>query len=197
MIDVKRYIPFLIKHKITQRQYLAMYLHMFDHQDLIDEYKKLFAYDEGTPLEKQNILDYGEIQDLIDKGFMIKVVQNGVGLFEFTDKFLKHYGIPEVITDQLLNAYPNFFQSSEKYRIPLKTMDIFKLRQEYPNAIMNVYEEHLEVMKDLKYGIDNGYINMGIEKFVASRFWNSIRVERKNAIQEEENTNGVFGRLTL
>ena len=56
MIDVKRYIPFLLKHKISQRQYLAMYLHMFNHEDLINDYKKLFAYNPDIPLEKQNIL---------------------------------------------------------------------------------------------------------------------------------------------
>ena len=48
----------------------------------------------------------------------------------------------------------------------------------YEVAIMGSLDEHKEILLDIEYGKSKGLLNIGIEKFLKSKYWAGIRKQR-------------------
>lgn len=169
MILIDQYIDFLIDNNINPEQYLLLHCIKDERRDLIERYKNAFPTDEGSMINKTMIID------LVDKGFLVK---SGKG-FKLGDKLLEIFVTPEVAVDEIYNIYPPFINSDNGVSIPLISMDKRIFKELYiPKICGNVYE-HKEVLKDIQYGIDNNLLRMGINKFLTSEQWKSLRKLRQ------------------
>lgn len=173
MIDSKGYIAFLKKNKITTTQYLLLHLLYHKEYNLINEYKLLFPTDDGSMIG--TIL----LDDLIKRGFIEKVDPNDVMAqnYKITTKFSKIFCDKFNAGNEVWDLYPRMILSQGK-NFPLKLWDKNEMRETYYNRIKGSYEEHLEVLQDLKYAIDNNLIKGKLENFIKSEAWTDIRKER-------------------
>lgn len=169
MIAVDEYINFLTKYELSPEQYLLLVLLKDGRGDLIQKYKQSFPLKEGTMIPRE------QIKDLMDKGFLIKSDKK----FKLSSKLLEIFVTPEKAVDEIYEIYPAFIESDKNVSIPLNSMDRNIFKEIYIPKIKGSYMEHIEVLKDIQYGIDNNLIKIGINKFLTSEQWKSFRKLRK------------------
>lgn len=177
MILIEPYVKFIIKHNLTQHQLLFLFLVYYKRFDLLKEYKETFSPN-GEPMLEDFFL-----QDLIKKEFLV-VKHSG---FSIGKKFLNVFINEDTATEQIFNAYPQFLTTSEGVDIPLTAMDRQVFKSLYISKIMGSVDEHIEVMKDIQYGIENGLMSIGINKFVTSEYWKALRKQRLEVLEVKEN----------
>lgn len=167
--DITRYIDFIVKHKLTQSQFLMLYLIRRKSFSVIEKYKKAFPTEDGTMIGLINI------QDLIDRGFLEKVEDlNYIVTDKFNNIFLSNHFIA---ADEFWSLYPGFVNINGK-NIPLTNMDKYAFSNIYGERIDYSVDEHNEVIKDIKFGRENNLITSNIENFVRSESWHKIREVR-------------------
>lgn len=167
MILIDRYVNFLIDNQITERQFLGMYLAYTKRRDLSELYKKKIT-------GGMKIIPKNEIPELIKKGFL-KIDEGGNAVL--TDKFKNIFVDKHIATEEVYLAYPTFFYS-QGVQIPLSAMDRNVFANLYEVAIMGSLDEHKEILLDIEYGKSKGLLNIGIEKFLKSKYWIGIRKQR-------------------
>lgn len=170
MINLKNYVDFLVITKTTQRQFLLLMFLYKKEMKLMKEFKQAFPIDESTMIPKK------EIDDLISKGFLIKEDKG----YYIGKNFLKVFVTPEVATDEIFELYPKFILNDKGVNIPLTSMDKNLFKNIYVGKINGDYKEHINILKDVEYGIENNLLNMGINKFLVSEFWKVLRSRRQN-----------------
>jgi len=182
MLLEDKYIDFLIENDITQNQYLLLHLIFKQRLDLIQKYKNHFPTDDKTMIGQYFITD------LYKKGFLENTQINGKTVIRVTEKFLSIIIDKHIAAEQIYEIYPSYMESNGNH-IPLTSMDRNIFAQIYNEAILSNVKEHLEVLEDIKYGIEHKLLNLGIEKFVKSKYWLTIRKLRINdSIKVQENT---------
>lgn len=185
--SVDRYVDFITKNKLTQGQFLMLYLINRKNYDCIEKYKEAFPTSDGTMI--------GEMmkKDLIDRGF-IKVID-----VDAENTKADNYSITEKFTDlfikdryeamlQLWDIYPGFVNINGN-NIPLTNIDKYQLALLYIERIDYSVDEHKEILKDVKFGIEHNLIRVTIENFVRSEAWGKLRPMRTNSTQLKELTN--------
>lgn len=171
--DVERYIEFIVKNKLTQSQFLFLYLIKRKKFHLINSYKQAFPSDDGTMIGKSLL------NDLISRNF-IKVNDEG--------KLAKDYEVTEIFDRiflkdrwecamQIWQAYPGFVNIGG-VNSPLTATDKYQFSLDYAERIDYSIDEHLEILKDVVYGAQKGLIRTTIDKFVKSSGWEKIRIQR-------------------
>lgn len=175
MILLDRYIDFLEKHKLTQAQFFMLYCLYKENYNVLKRYKKLFPADDGS-LIGQYMLD-----DVIRKGFIEKIDGDDVTAngYKITDKFRKAFIDKKEAAIQFKDNYPPFMLK-DGVRYPLSAIDEDEFIKLYNERAQFSVDEHIEIMKDLKYAVDNNLIQMNIKNFVGSKQWVHIRVLREN-----------------
>jgi len=189
--EINDLIEFLHKHDITIKQFTyCMLLH----------YDKVHSRVEGShkisrPLSKmykyhQNIENFtkSDIQDLIDKKLL---KQSGKtykpDMLEVTDKFKKNWYGDKFKIDELIEVYPSHTQNFDhpgKKPIPLCTFkDYDKLRNRY-NRFVKTYKMHNRVIDLVQWAKEEEEINLGIVKFVNSKYWEELA-----EMKEEQGSN--------
>lgn len=119
--------------------------------------------------------------DLITRGF-IKVRKTdkrtiSISDIEITDKFTNIFVDKFKAAEEFWEAYPPFLISNGK-RLPLTYWNTDVMREEYHKRIKGSMVEHIEVMKDLKYAVENDLVGAKMETFVCSEQWKTIRKMR-------------------
>lgn len=174
--NVNRYVDFLAKHRITQNQFLFLYLIKFN------EYGAIKVYKEAFPTGDRTMIGEAQKEDLIKLGFIEKVGEGStVTDYRITEKFNNLYLQDKfAAADEVWALYPGYARigNSDK-AVPLTNMDKYQFAIMYSERIKHSIDEHLEVIEDLKYARNNGLINYGIRKFVESEQWRKIRPLRK------------------
>ena len=117
-----------------------------------------------------------EFEELVERGY-IKQLNDGTGVksYKITEKFLIMFIKKNEAIEQILDIYPKFSIGRDGNRYPLTTADEDDLKDLYAKKIKESAVEHLEVMKDLQYGIENNLITMGVLKFISSKHWLALR----------------------
>jgi hypothetical protein len=174
MMETERYVNFITKHKITQSQFLFLYLLRKKRWDLMKKYKESFPSEDGTVIGK--ILR----DDLLTRKFIIKLDDNETAASyqigkEFKAIFVDAYEAAE----ELKEAYPAFAINNGR-RFNLVLVDTYEIAPIYAERIGHELHEHTEVLEDLKYGIDQNLITCGLDKFIRTEFWKTLRKARKN-----------------
>lgn len=186
--QVERYLNFIVKYKLTQSQFLFLYLLYRKKTKLIPLYKEAFPTEDGTMIGK-NLM-----KDLIDREFLIYKGNGTTDIkdYEITEKFYKYF-----ISDaynasaEIWDRYPGFVKING-VDTPLTTMDRYQFAINYCERIDYSVEEHREVIKDVEFGRARGLIRMKIENFVNSNAWEKLRPIRLNEeqiIEISDNTN--------
>lgn len=170
---VESYLRYIFKHKLTQAQYLFLYLLCTKKLSVIKEYKIHYPSEDNTMLGK------AMLQDLINKGFVIVHGDpNDANSYEVTEKFRKLVLQDSMeAADEIWKIYPGF-ATIEGRETPLTAMDKYRFAQIYVERINYSYEEHQEILKDIEYGRLMGLIRMKIQNFVESQAWEKIRERR-------------------
>lgn len=182
-LNASQYVKFIVDNKLTQAQYLFLYL-LRTH-----EYEAIKMYKSGFPTEDDSMIGQGAKKDLIDRGFIEHVGEGSAATdYQITEKFnclfLKnHY----LAADEIWMAYPPFVLISGK-NMPLTTMDRYQFANLYAERIKYSVDEHNEVLKDVKYGRDKELISTKIQTFVESEQWLRIR-QIRNGEQKIYKTN--------
>jgi len=169
MIIEDSYLDFLILNRLTQPQFLLLHLIYKKRIDLLRKYKQAFPTDDGTIIGKR-LTD-----ELIQRGFLI-IKEEGGG-FEIGKEFLKLYIDSREATEQIFRIYPTYYHKSG-LDIPLNIMDRRTFSKIYEEAIIYSNAEHIEVIKDIKYGKLHNLIIIPIDKFVKSHYWKVLRKQR-------------------
>lgn len=184
MSDLDKMMEFCIDNRLTVSQYILLYYTYFNNVELLQKYANVASY-EGK------LIGPALAQDLIDKGLVVK--ENGT--YKVTEKFTNMFVDKNVITEQLLKAYPTFVTTTNGTNLPLKLVSLEELKALYFEAIGGSKEEHYEVLKDIKYGKDNGLIKGKIDTFVKSKFWLSLRDLRLSSLPLESKSQDDFESL--
>lgn len=173
MIDVQRLIPFLAEHNLTPRLFLVLDLLYKKEYELIRIFKEVQpVYDtkDKEDVKTTKLIYPSETKELIDKGFIIKVGEGGnADSYKITEKFSKIYLNANQLyeaSEEVFNLYPATHD---------KSMDRHIFRTVYAQKIKHNVDEHLDVMKDLQYAIDNELITLSLESFLKCEQWKDLR----------------------
>lgn len=174
MLLEEPYINFLIKHNLTQSQFLMLYLIHKNRADLMQKYAEKFPTDDNTLI--------GEylIQDLINKEF---IIEEG-GKYKIGNKFKEIFVDRWIATEEIYTIYPKYFHKTG-IDYPLEIMDRGVFSRIYDEAILSSVEEHEKIKQDIQYGIKHNLINISLEKFVKSQYWKSLRSHRIQHIEPQ------------
>lgn len=175
MILEEEYVEFLIKHNLTQSQFLLLFLVYKNRTDLIKKYKANF------PSDDDSMIGQYLIKDLKAKGFLIE--NKNKGTVELGSKFRNVFVNKHIATDEVFKVYPSYY-SKDGMDIPLKGMDRNIFANIYENFIMGSVEEHNKIIEDIKYGKANKLLNIGIEKFLKSKYWLTLRQSRLKNVKK-------------
>jgi len=191
MIDIERYIEFIVKHKMTQEQFTFLYLLYYSTIDekkahaLVKKYKGWIGVDK--------MLSDSAREDLIAKELIKRTDHTDkFGSFVIMDKFLEAFVDLEHAARESWNLYPGFSKNNGVL-YTLKSFDFERYKRLYGQAINLSYYEHKEVMLDLQYGKTNGLLTYKIENFVKGKGWLDLRefrlgqtVQVKKHVQNQE-----------
>lgn len=176
MILEDAYVKFLVEHRITQGQYLLLYLVYKKRPDLIKAYKEAFPSGDNTMIGQY------WIDELFEKGLLTK---NDKGTITVSKLFLEAFINKHTASEQIFEIYPTHFNLNGT-NIPLSAMDRNVFAGLYDIAIQSSVHEHLEVVEDIHYAIKHELLKIGIDKFVKSKYWTVIRPMRlENQIKEK------------
>lgn len=196
MFDISRYMKYLIQHQLTERQFLfcfcisKAYKEKYIYQLMGDFTKALGHYVDGR---KRFMRDEERI-DLITRNY---VEHTGDGTkasqYSVTEKWMTEFITEYEAGQMLLAKYPPFLIINGT-RIPLITSDRFELRKVYYERIYGDRKKHEQAIAALEYGIRNELINMNVEKFIRSEYWDVIipmmtekgDLTNKNVVNETE-----------
>lgn len=168
MFNADKYISTLITLGITERQFLGLYLIYTKRLDLAEKYSR-------EALNGMKIIPPIEMKELEDKGYLVKM-PNG---YVLSKKFKELFVDKHIATEDIFRIYPTYLYH-QGVQIPLTGMDRNVFANLYIDFIHGSLDEHNEVMKDIKYAVEKGMLNMGIEKFVKSQHWKALREHRNN-----------------
>lgn len=170
MVQEDRYVKFLIKNKLTQTQFLLLHLLYKKKYNLITDYKKAF------PSDNKSMIGKYLTEDLINRGFLIKITdRKGKVTYTISEKFLDVYVNEYIAMEEIFEIYPSFYTKENNVTIPLTSMDRNVFSKIYIDKIAYSRGEHDEIKKDIEYGKEHELLVMGIEKFLKSEFWKSLR----------------------
>jgi len=173
MLLEERYVNFICENKLTQPQFLLLYLMYKDRKDLIVKYKQNFPAEDGTMIGKR------WLDDLFARGFLIKEDNKLLVTHTFKELFCNKIDAAE----ELLQVYPSTTEIQGKI-VPLTAIDIITVADLYIEKILDNRLEHEEVLKDIKYGATNNLINLSLKNFILSKYWLGIRKIRKSTIDD-------------
>lgn len=167
MILTEEYVSFLLKHDITPTQYLVLTLFYERRFQLLNKYKKAI---------NKAIISEEELNNLVDRELLIKDPKG----YKLGESFTRIFCTDDRAIEELYDLYPTFIVSKEGVNIPLSSMDRFTCKKIYIPAINGSAAEHKKVLEDVKYGIENNLITIGINKFVTSHHWKALRKHRES-----------------
>lgn len=187
--SVKRYIKFIAENKMSQQKFLFLYL--IRRKD----YESIKIYMEAFPTHDGSMIGEAAKQELIDEGFIEKVgestkVTDYVITEKFNKLFLNNYFEAAY---EVWDAYPAYVRIDGK-NIPLTNMDKYAFANLYGERIDYSVDEHLEVIKDIRFGVEHNLISSNIEKFVRSQSWEKLREIRlrQKQVKVVSNLNQTF-----
>jgi hypothetical protein len=178
LYEINDLVDFLSDHQITANQFMYCLLLYHDKKysripgssKISRPISQLFKY-------HNNVKNFtrGDLEDLVDKGFVISKDNKFVpDLLDISDKFVKLYLGPKYKLDQLLEVYPTWvtnFDHPGKHKINLKIMSDYESLVQRYNKLIKTDKMHNRVIELVEWANNENQINLGIEKFVASKYW--------------------------
>ena len=104
-----------------------------------------------------------------------------------TDKFREDLFALENEFEEFWSLYPAFvttMKDGKNTRLPLKIVDKDSLEIDYMKKVVTK-NQHFRLMKALEWGIDQKLINMRIDRFLKSDYWESLEKEMNKEDERE------------
>ena len=180
MIDIERYVDFLVKHQLSPSQFLFLWL------ILNKKYALLYKY-----CEEVRAFSRKELSDMVDKDYLENTGSDKDALFADnfivtqTFKDLLFAKDTEMMFEEFWDTYPNFLFIKSK-RVPTKACNKEELEERYSKMIKGNVPLHNSIMNAVEWGKSRGYLNSGIIKFFESRSWEFIQTDMKETIENGE-----------
>lgn len=177
----KETIDLMCKYKLTLTQLgICLLIHEGDAASLIRINTEVATM--GNCYLKQGDKYVSELKDLVNRGFIIQISKspelsnpNAFDNFKVAEHFSKLFLEPlKNATEELLNVYPDkLFVSGNEF--PAKSCVFENLEKAYLLGIKNSITKHKEVIARVTaFRERNRYAQVGIEKFVGGRLWESL-----------------------
>lgn len=178
MIDINNYIDFLTKNKLTEHQFLMLWLVHTKDAHNVARYKKAFGD-----------FDIDQLEDLIDNGWIedFGIVRDGKKTYNIAD-FLVGDKFTEVVVidefdaiEELWSAYPHWVRIGGNNKGVAKATDPDVLGQKYIKIIKKNRQLHNRIIDAInKMKKKDPLAPMKIENFVVSRHWEVLFEEQQN-----------------
>lgn len=178
---IDNYIDFLCDHKITEHQFLILWLIHTKDASNITKYKKSFQQ-----------FNTNEIIDLIERGFiddfgLVKDNERTFNIYDFivTDKFAQVVTIDEEDAyDEFVSVYPPWILIESKgiagKKVPSITGDPYKLAKEYNKTIKKNRLVHNDIIAIVKeYYKERKYAMEKIENCILNKRWILMKQENE------------------
>lgn len=205
--NVNEYVDFLIKHDITQDQFLLCYLLYTDSQKQLPDGRRVYIGKSNKTKERPIAKMYEyidhiqrnrnrsawtahDVDVLIDRGFLRQPANvdkvKSPDLLILEDKFIDAIFTTDDEFEIFWNTYPGII---ENFKIPngkmikLKAVDKDELRKSF-KKIVTTKNQFEFLMENLQWAIDNNIINMNIKNYLTSRQW-----QVDNEYRQQKSTN--------
>ena len=137
---------------------------------------------DAMTMEFQDVcpFDEKELNDLIERKIITDLntpnARTFYDCFEINPKFQKLFSLKVVPwVSQIVDSYPRFFHMEGK-RFNAVTVSAEEIAEVYIRAIDNKQEMHEEVLRVLEWAKENEMIKMGVEKFIKTKHWLSLKL---------------------
>lgn len=179
MIEEKRYLRFMLKHKLTQAEFLLLYC-IYKSKDatdkelltLMQEYAKEFGVRKSSG--GFSILTPENKQELVDRGYLVKLNdQDKFGSYKLGKIFLDNFVDSLQAIQELYEAYPGFGLIQGK-QIPLKGGNLFENAKMYWQLTGGVIEKHKQIVEAVRRAKGQNMLMMNITNFINSMSWTDL-----------------------
>lgn len=174
------FVEVLCELNITANQFLLCHLLYWDNREEFrsSTHKKSLASLYKYASSKTRRWKTTEVDDLIEKGYLKELNTSGprsADMMEVDPSFITKVYASYPQFEEFWDLYPKVMASFDGSRgsIKLKMCDKDELEKSYLRLV-TTKKLHNNIMELLKWGINNHQINMGIEKFVKSRQWETL-----------------------
>lgn len=176
-----QYVQTLVSLGITANQFLLCHLLYEDQEEEINAPQRKRAVANIYKYGQKNKWVRREIEDLLSKGYLVD--NNSHKSWDKKDPAL--FSVTPLFVSKVYTSLDKFWEIWEIYpktipsfdgrgSIKLKMCDPEELEEKY-NAIVKTKSLHKEIKELVLWAIDNNQMNMGIEKFIKSRGWSTLR----------------------
>lgn len=182
-VDVERFVKYLYDKDIDANEFIICYLLYKKDEGLIKEFKDKINFN-SLGIGKVDEVTRKYIDSLVSKGYLedFNPTENGkkyykIDNFFVTNKFsMVITADREKIAKELWDVYPLFiFIKDKNKKVHAKTIAYEELPDVYGKAIDDDLVLHDKIIKKLKaYKRKNQYINIGLQKFIERRYWESL-----------------------
>lgn len=199
--DLTKFVRFLGQHGITAHEFMLPYMLYLDEKVNINGTVK-YPNDpsQGRPIA--NLYRYteqsrgwtpSEVRNLESKGLIINNnrVEDGrkisqPDMMSVTDLFRDTIFAPETRWEEFVEAYPTTvpnFHDPRKPEIPLMMVGepgAWEALEKFYNKMVKTKVLHEQIIDLVNWASGEGYINMNISKFVASKHWVVLKQLRES-----------------
>jgi len=144
-----------------------------------ESYAMTLEFQDVCPLSDE------ELADLLERDIIIDLNSPGSKVFydyfEINPNYQNLFSLKVVPwVSEIVDMYPRFFYM-EGRRYNAVTVGAEEVAESYIKAIDNNPEMHKEVYELTKWAIDNDCIKMGVEKYIKTKHWLSIKMMRSES----------------
>ena len=190
IVDPTKYVDFLIKWKINPHQFLLAFLLYTDEKEngrypnkgktIANIYKYASKISKWSEREIEDMIRNG----VLDPNTIYSSTQGHPDNFYLTRKFKEDlFGGPEYFMN-FWELYPAFHQSNN-VMLPLKMISMEEVQTLYNKIVLTKIQKE-RVIEALEWALPRNMINMKIDNFLKSRFWDQI-LELKESDDVSEN----------
>ena len=170
--------------KLTARQ--LMFVKILYRDPKLDAKEwRLKSYEMSLRFQDLSPLTEDELTDMVERDIIIDLNTSGgkvyYDCFEINPKYKKKFSMNIVSwVSELFDVYPKFFYM-EGRRFNAITTSEDDIAEYYLKAIGKRRETHEEVISLTKTAAEDSMITMGIEKFIKTKHWLSLRVLKQES----------------
>jgi hypothetical protein len=179
LIDISKYIDILCEHKISEQQFLILWLVHTKDTENIKKYK-----------EKKGQFNILDLQYLVDIGLLMdfrRTEQDEWNIYDLlvTDKFTKSVIIDEEDAyEELVKVYPPWFYVKGTKWPSVKGNPI-ELTKEYKKCHKNNKAAHERIIHITSTYFKGKYAIAKIEDYIRNRMWNLLETELEKEVQKD------------
>ncbi len=164
-------------NRLSLNQYAFLYCYYFKEEEVFSTYSRINGIG-------GNILGEHQINDLIDKGYVEKKLNDVISTvtnttekvvnYSITDKFASLFGEAETFFQELRRSYPTYITVNDK-EILSCSEDVALLKKAYYDRIVASRKKHQQILYLIEINKDTQLLNIDLGTFIRSEIWNDLK----------------------